>query len=187
MGPKQYDRAIADFTMALRLEPDVYLYWYYRAVTNNLRGDYAAAIYDFRQALRFTQPLERYCIIDWLFTCYVEAGDKEGARKVLDEIEDDLPSPDMDYDYKQRVRLYKGLETPETLIDRDEIRKHVPDPMDDLRLDITTLLFGQYVYYLYHDEQEKAGQVLLEILKDPYEGAFATVKARAAAKERGLI
>ena len=29
MGPKQYDRAIADFTMALRLEPDVYLYWYY--------------------------------------------------------------------------------------------------------------------------------------------------------------
>ena len=187
MGPKQYDRAIADFTMALRLEPDVYLYWYYRAVTNNLRGDYAAAIYDFRQALRFTQPLERYCIIDWLFTCYVEAGDKEGARKVLDEIGDDLPSPDMDYDYKQRVRLYKGLETPETLIDRDEIRKHVPDPMDDLRLDITTLLFGQYVYYLYHDEQEKAGQVLLEILKDPYEGAFATVKARAAAKERGLI
>ena len=74
---------------------------------------------------------------------------------MLDEIEDDLPSPDMDYDYKQRVRLYKGLETPETLIDRDEIRKHVPDPMDDLRLDITTLLFGQYVYYLYHDEQKR--------------------------------
>lgn len=187
MHPETYDRALADFTMAIQLESDVYLYWYYRAVTNNLKGDYAAAIYDFRQALRFTEPSESYGMVDWLFTSYVEMGDNEGARKVLSEIADDIETPDMDFDYKRRVQLYKGLVSPEALIDLDEIRKHVPNPEDDLRLDVNTLLFGKYVYYLYKGEEKKAEEALLEVLKDPYEGAFATSKARIAAKARGLI
>ena len=181
------ERAIADFTMAIQLDPDVNLFWYYRAVTNNLNGRYEQAIYDFTQSLRCADPTDSYGMVDWLFTSYVENGDMEGARKILDEVPDDLEVPDMDFDYKRRVQLYKGLVSPEELIDLEEIRKHVPDPNDDLHLDIITLMFGKYIYYLYKDEQKKADEVLLEMLKNPYEGAFASSKAKLAAKARGLI
>ena len=85
-------------------------------------------------------------MVDWIFSCYVDLGDMEGARAILDEVPDDLEVPDMDWDYKMRVRLYKGLVRPEDMIDLVEIRKHVPDPEDDLKLDIVTLRFGLYLY-----------------------------------------
>ena len=187
IGPKKYDRAIADFTMAIRLDPEVYSYWYYRAVSNNLSGRYEAAIYDFRRAMEQTQPFERYGLIDWLFTCYVEMGDMEHAKAVLDEIDDDLPAPQMHYGYKRRVRLYKGLIAPEAFIDEDDIRKHMVDQDNRMQLEITTLLFGLYIYYMYHGEEQKANQTLLEILKDPYKGAFGAIKAEDAARAKGLI
>lgn len=117
-----------------------------------------------------TQPFERYGLIDWLFTCYVEMGDMEHAKAVLDEIDDDLPAPQMHYGYKRRVRLYKGLIAPEAFIDEDDIRKHMVDQDNRMQLEITTLLFGLYIYYMYHGEEQKANQTLLEILKDPYKG-----------------
>ena len=92
----------------------------------------------------------------------------------------------MDFDYKRRVQLYKGIVRPEELIDLEEIRRHVPDPEDDLTLDINTLLFGKYIYYVYLGEQEKADGALREVLATAYEGAFATSKARIAAAERGI-
>jgi len=187
IGPKLYDRAIADFTMSIRLDPEVYSYWYYRAVSNNLAGNYEAAIYDFRRAMEQTQPFERYGLIDWQFTSYVEMGDMEKAKAVLDEIGDDLPAPQMHYGYKRRVRLYKGLISPEEFIDVEDIKKHLIKQDNRLQLEITTLLFGLYIYYIYKGEEEKANETLLEILKDPYKGAFGAIKAEDAAKARGLI
>ena len=134
-----------------------------------------------------TQPFERYGLIDWLFTCYVEMGDMEHAKAVLDEIDDDLPAPQMHYGYKRRVRLYKGLIAPEAFIDEDDIRKHMVDQDNRMQLEITTLLFGLYIYYMYHGEEQKANQTLLEILKDPYKGAFGAIKAEDAARAKGLI
>lgn len=51
-----FEQAIADFTMAIRIEEDVNLYWYYRAVTYNTHGLYREAIADFRQAMKYAQP-----------------------------------------------------------------------------------------------------------------------------------
>lgn len=187
IGPKLYHRAIADFTMAIRLDPEVYSYWYYRAVSNNLSGNYEAAVYDFRRAMEQTQPFERYGLIDWQFTSYVEMGEMEKARAVLDEIEDDLPAPQMHYGYKRRVRLYKGLIAPEDFIDEADIQKHMIPQKNRMQLEITTLLFGLYIYYIYKGEDAKANETLLEILKDPYKGAFGAIKAEEAAKARGLI
>lgn len=186
MHPETYDMAIADFSMAIKLESDINMYWYYRAVTYNVSGQFEKAIADFREALRYAQPTDAYSMTDWIFSSYVDMGDMESARKVLDEVADDLEVPDMDWDYKTRVRLYKGLIAPEDVINVEEIRKHVPDPEDDLKLDIVTLKYGLYVYYTYKGMTEKANEMLVEILKDPFEGAFATTKARIAAKARGL-
>lgn len=182
-----FEQAIADFTMAIRIEEDVNLYWYYRAVTYNTHGLYREAIADFRQAMKYAQPEDHYSMVDWIFTSYVDLGDMEGARRALDLVPDDLEVPDMDWDYKCRVRLYKGILKPEDMLNEDEIRKHVPDPNDDLLLDIVTLRFGMFVYYTYIGDTQKANEQLLAIVNKPYEGAFATTKARAYAEERGLI
>ena len=93
----------------------------------------------------------------------------------------------MDWDYKCRVRLYKGLRKPEEMLNLEEIRKHVPDPDDDLKLDIVTLRYGMFIYYTWIGDVEKGNEQLLAIVNDPFEGAFATTKARYYAKARGLI
>ena len=175
------------FTMAIRLDPEVYSYWYYRAVTNNLAGNYKAAVSDFRRAMEQTEPFERYGLIDWIFTSYVESGDMEQARAVLDEIGDDLPEPKIHYGYKRRVRLYKGLIDPENFVDIEDIKKHLIPQKNRMQLEVTTLLFGLYVYYIYKGNDAKANETLLELLKDPYPGAFGSIKAEKAAKDRGLI
>ena len=187
IGPKKYNQALADFTMAIRLDPDIYSYWYYRAVTNNLSGRLQEAVYDFRRAMERTEPFERYGLIDWLFTCYVEMGDRESARRVLDEIGDDLPQPQIHYGYKRRVRLYKGLVSVEDLIDIPDIESHMLPQENRLQLEINTLLFGKYLYFKYHENEAAADQALLEVLSHRYEGSFATIKAEAAARKRGLI
>lgn len=181
-----FEQAIADFTMAIQIERDVNFYWYYRAVTYNTNGFYREAIADFKEAMRYAQPEDHYSMVDWIFTSYVDMGDMEGARRALDLVADDLDVPDMDWDYKRRVRLYKGLVKPDEMIDEAEIRKHVPDP-NDLLLDIVTLRFGLFVYYTYVGDTQKANDQLMAIINKPYEGAFATTKARAYAKARGLI
>ena len=56
-----------------------------------------------------------------------------------------------------------------------------------MQLEVTTLLFGLYVYYIYKGNDAKANETLLELLKDPYPGAFGSIKAEKAAKDRGLI
>ena len=186
MQPETYDMGIADFTTAIQIESDINLYYYYRAVTYNVMGRLEDAIRDFREALKYAQPSDSYSMIDWIFSCYVDLGDMENAKAVLDEIEDDIEVPDMDWDYKMRVRLFKGLEDPETFINPVEIRKHVPDPEDDLKLDIVTLRYGLYLYYTYKGETEKANREILKIINDPFEGAFAVKKARLVAQKKGL-
>lgn len=182
-----YEQAIADFTMAIQLEGAVNLYWYYRAVCHNMCGNFEQAIYDFRQALRYAQPEDCYSMYDWIFSSYVEMGDMESARKLLQDAPDDQDVPDMDWDYKCRVRLYKGLRKPEEMLNLEEIRQHVSDSDDDLKLDVVTLRYGMFIYYTYIGDLEKGNEQLLAIVKDPFEGAFATTKARQYAKARGLI
>ena len=63
----------------------------------------------------------------------------------------------------------------------------MPDTQEDLLLDIVTLRFGMFVYYTYIGDTQKANEQLLAIVNKPFEGAFATTKARAYAKARGLI
>ena len=82
LSARRYRRAVSDFTMSIRLDPEIYSFWYYRAVTNNLSGAYEDAIYDFQRAMEQTEPWERYGLIDWQFVTYVEMGDRKRAKEV---------------------------------------------------------------------------------------------------------
>ena len=187
IASKCYWRALADLTMAIRLDPEVYSFWYYRAVVNNLSQNYVEAITDFYHAIQQTEPFERYGLIDWLFVTHVEMGDMKGARAVLDEIPDNLKPPKMHYAYYRRVHMYKGLLKPEDLVDRADIEAHCVSQENRVELEISTLLFGLYIYYIYLGDQQKANDALYQLLEHPYPGAFSTVKGEAAARARGLI
>jgi len=51
---KNYDRAITEFTEAIRLNPNYELAYYYRAETYVLKNDYDKALADFDQAIRLS-------------------------------------------------------------------------------------------------------------------------------------
>lgn len=187
LSARRYRRAVSDFTMSIRLDPEIYSFWYYRAVTNNLSGAYEDAIYDFQRAMEQTEPWERYGLIDWQFVTYVEMGDRKRAKEVIDAMPPDLEAPPMHYAYKRRVLLYKGLISPEEFIDEDDIRARMVDQEDRFTLEIATLLFGLYIYYVYIDDQKKADETLLRLMDNMYPGAFGCIKGEAAARKRGLI
>lgn len=187
MAINKYSQALGDFTMSIRLDPEVYSFWYYRAVTNNLNGNYKGAISDFNQAMQQTEQWERYGLIDWIFTSYAEMGDTTKAKEVVDSMPGDLVPPQMHYSYKRRVLLYKELIKPEEFIDLDDIKAHCVEQKNRISLELSTLLFGQYIYYIYKGEQQKADETLLELLKDPFPGAFGSIKGEVAARKRGLI
>lgn len=187
MGLKKYSHAISDFTMPIRLDPEVYSFWYYRAVANNLSGNYKEAIKDFESAMEQTEQWERYGLIDWIFTSYVELGDMAKAKEVVDSMPGDLDAPQMHYGYKRRVQLYKGLITPDKFIDIEDIKAHAVVQENRLALEVATLLFGLYIYYIYKNDQKNADATLLKLMDNPYPGAFGSLKGEVAARKRGLI
>lgn len=187
ISTKRYWRAISDFTMAIRLDPEIYCFWYYRAVSNNLNGNYRAAIADFERAMEQTEPRERYCIIDWIFTCYVELGEIDNAKKFLDTMDCNIVPPQMDYSYRRRVMLYKGLIKPEDFINMDDIKSNCVEQDNRVNLELATLTFGLYIYYIYKNDQENADKALLKLMDNMITGAFGCIKGEVAARKRGLI
>lgn len=183
----RYKMALADFTMAIRIEPEIYSHWYYRAMTNNLAGNQDAALADYAEACQHTQQWEQYGLVYWMFVMAVEKGDRKQAEAIAAAMPGDLKEPQMHYGYKRNVQLFKGIISPEAFIDEEDIRAHMVDQDDRFTLEMVSLLYGLYVYYDFVDDQEKANATLLRLLKYPYPGAFGYIKANKAAKDRGLI
>ena len=190
IGLQRFWRSISDLTLAIRLDPDKWSHWYYRAVCYNLNKCYEESIYDLHQCLRLTEEEEHYPLVDWLFHNYVDMGEMEKAKAVLDLIDADVVPPTMDYGYRRQVLLYKGIISPEELIDLEDIKKNslvkdnVPGRME---LETTSITIGHYVYYTYIGDTEKANEALLKITTFEPSAAFAYLKGVALAKERGLI
>ena len=189
IGLRKYDRAIADATMAIRLEPDIWTYWYYRAVPRNLSGDAKGALEDFMQCFRMTPENEHYPLVDWMFLCCLDMGDMEKAKEILNLIDTSVePHHCMDYAYRRRVRLYKGEINPEDMIDEQDILQnaYITQP-GRMQLETETLTFGLFAYYTYTGNTEKANETLKTIASFKPSAAFGYLKGSAIARERGLL
>jgi len=187
IGLGRYWRCISDTTMAIRIQPEMWNHWYYRAVAYNLNGNYAEATADFMQCYNMTDPEEHYPMVDWLFLCALDMNDKEKAREVLELIDDKVIPPAMDYAYRRRVMLYKKIVAPDEFIDVEHIKKNCLPLPNRVELEINTLTFGLFAYYTYTGDTEKANEVLLKIVKFEPSAAFGYIKGVAIARKRGLI
>lgn len=178
--------AIADYSVALHLDSDNWLYWYYRATTLNLAGRLEESIDDFRQCMKVSDPHEHYPLAHWIYTAYVELGKFAEAEKSLELIDATLEPPQMDYGYCRAVRLYKGMIKPEDYIEPDMKDKVLPRE-NRVTLELTGMYYGLYCYWTLHGDPEKAKDAIRNVLKSAYPGAFGYTKALPVAKKLGLL
>lgn len=189
IGLRKYWLAIADATLAIRLEPDIWTYWYYRAVPRNLAGDARGALEDFMQCYRMTPENEHYPLVDWMFLCCLDMGDMDRAAETLKLIDTSVELHHcMDYAYRRRIRLYKGEIKPEEMIDDEDILKnaYVAQP-GRVQLEHETLTFGLFAYYTYIGDTQKANETLKTIASFKPSAAFGYLKGTDIARKRGLI
>lgn len=178
--------ALADYSVALHLDSSNWLYWYYRATTLNLAGYLEESVDDFRQCMKVTDPKEHYPLVHWIYTTYVELGKYEEAQKSLELIDATIEPPRMDYGYCRSVRLYKGLVKPEEFIDIPAMQKAVLPREKRVELELNTMYYGLYCYWMVHGDQEKAYDAIRELHKIAYPGAFGYTKSIPIAKKLGL-
>jgi len=180
-------QAIADYTMAIQLDPSNWLYWYYRATVLNMHGMLEDSISDFRQCMRLTDPSEHYPLIHWIYTSYVELGRYEDAKKSLELIDATIEPPRMDYGYCRSVRLYKGIVKPEEFIDIPAMEKAVLPREKRVELELNTMYYALYNYWMVNGDEEKAADAIRELHKIAYPGAFGYSKSIPIAKRLGIM
>ena len=106
----QFWPGMADLTLATRIMPENWTFWYYCGTTRYLHGLKEESIEDFRKCAELAEPYERYPFVHWLYTIYLcDLGEKEKAVEALSLVPDDAVPPQMDYGYCRCVKLYKGL------------------------------------------------------------------------------
>jgi tetratricopeptide (TPR) repeat protein len=186
IGQNRFYLAVADLAMASRFDPDNWDAWYYQGVANNLADDFDRAIICFKECLSHQEdaPDKIYPVSDWLFTTNTLKGDKEAAAKVLDGVDFSIAPSKENYSYVMRLKLFKGLITPEDFLDPKRREEEAETPA----LSIMTMLYGLSLYYTWRGEIEKSNQTLRELLKqEKYHTAFGYLCGEREAKKRGLI
>ncbi|MCG6551298.1 MAG: serine/threonine-protein kinase [Candidatus Magnetominusculus sp. LBB02] len=100
----QYNNAVADFSEAIKIKPDQYVYYMNRATANRKRNFYDEAIADFRKALNLNpQSMEhRYNI-------YVEKADAHFNKNEFNEAIADYSSAIKINPNKENTYAYRGL------------------------------------------------------------------------------
>lgn len=159
----RFEDACAGFTIASRLIPENWDVWYHLGLSHFLLGEYEKAAAAYQRCLELSKTDDEYIpVVDWYYMTERRLGDKEKAESLLPYVGDD-PEYGDNFDYFQRVRMYKGELTPEQVL-----------PLDDLKdmevLDIVTRGFGVSNFYRVNGDTEKADQIVDEIIKKGDEG-----------------
>lgn len=180
-------QAVADFSVAIQLEPSNWMYWYYRATCLTMNGHVEEAISDFRRCLALTRPEEHYPLIDWLYTSNVELGRYDEAEEALKLTDASADCPQMDYGYKRSVLLYKGVVPPEEFIDLPLLQQNILPQPNRLQLELNGLYYSLYCFYMVHGQPDLAADAIRELQKVAYPGAFAYTKSIPIARRLGII
>jgi len=172
---RQLDPALVDLQRAeelIRNQPDVPEY----DAAGNVTGTYQHWIwyhiglyYFFNQAYIQAAPAFEKCLeasrnnknivgaSDWLYNIYMRLDEKEKAQQLLDAITPDMDT-DREHPYFRRVMLYKGVITPEELVDVNQ------DPAKTSVGDVTKM-YGLANWYAYQGEKEKAMDLYKKIVQ----------------------
>lgn len=178
IGALEFECSIADLTLASQMMEEDWEPRYYLAVSYYLSGQYEKARFYHLESMRMieNEGIEALpAVVDWIWMSSVKLGDKEGAAKILEKVDQDTPSEDGDY--KARVLLYKGVYSP-----IDFVETHMDNSLETDRKNIyrLMLMYGLSNYYRYIERDEnKANELCKEIVKsDSYHNLFAYIQAQ---------
>lgn len=144
LSVRELDRAEADLTRGLALDPDNYGILYHLGIVRFVRGQFLAAAEIFERALqRPPSASELAGSTDWLWMALARAGRTNEAAALLARRPDSLPT---DVAYARRLRLYRGEIGPEALI----------TPADGDEITIATLAYGLGNWYLVRGDTASA-------------------------------
>ena len=184
---KECYEALADYTVALQLDPSNWLFWYYRATELNTNGFVAESIDDFKECLRLTAPQEHYPLIHWIYTSYAEIGEYRKAEESLDLVDCSIKAPQMDYGYERTVQLYKGIVSPDEFINEEEMEKKVLPRPGRVHLEECAMLYGLYWFSMIHGDEKRAYDAIARLQEIGVPGAFGYVKSLPIARKLGII
>jgi Tetratricopeptide repeat. len=183
----EWKQAMADFTVAIKLDPQNWTYWYYRATTANVRGGLLEdSIDDFKECLKLTKESEHYPLVHWLYTTYAELGNYKKAEDSLSLIDASVKAPQMDYGYERAVKLYKGLVKPEEYIDEEKMAKVVIDRPNRVHFEESHMLYGLYWYWMIHGDEAKAKEAIERLQVIGYPQTFGLLKSKKLALKYGI-
>lgn len=145
--------------------------WYHLGLVHYLQGDYEGALAAYRELLKTEAANNNDSIVavsDWMWMSLMRLGRKDEAMALLDRITPDMPLLEND-SYHRRLLMYKGLETPDRLL----------DPATADGTDLATQGYGVANYYLVTGQPDKARAVLDRIVAGTAWNAFGYIAAEA--------
>jgi len=193
ISTRQFDHAIADLSRAAvlvegsepQLEPDglpnrlntplsttEWNIYYHLGLAYYLNGEFEKAKDTYLVCYEQSDnPDILVAATDWLYMIYRRLGDEESATALLPAIKEDMEIIEND-SYYNRIMMYKGLATSESLLD-------VSENIDDISLALATQGYGVGNWHLYNGDTTEALNIYSQILKGNYWSAFGYIAAEA--------
>ena len=188
---RQIDKAIADFEKAAQLtrgkpdeiEPDgqpnklnkplstlQFNIWYHLGLAHYLKGDFKKALAAYEECMKRSRSNDDSLVAtsDWLYMTLRRLGRDSAARKVLEPIHEKMDIIE-NTSYWNRLLMYKGLRTPESVLD--------PKGADDLT--VATQGYGVGNWYLYNKQEVKAKEIFERVVAGKQWAAFGYLAAEA--------
>ncbi len=190
---RQLEPAIADLTKAeelIRTEPEVFevdaagkpgatyqhQIRYHIGLYHFLKRNYATAAEAFEKSLATSHAGgDTAGASDWLYNCYMRAGETEKAAAVAKPFKLDFTIENKDYPYYRRLLLFNNVIKPEELVDENKA-------IGDMTLLEMTKLYGLANWYVYHSDSAKAQTLYKKILDSKEWAGFAYASAELDVK-----
>lgn len=190
---REFDLAVADLKQAaalmqghpLEIEPDgqpnklniplgttQFNVWYHLGLAHYLKGNFRDALMAYEECMKVSDNDDLIAATaDWLYMTYRRLGMTEEATALLELISEDMEIIEND-SYHMRLLMYKGLRTPESLLEVD------PD-VDDPDLSVATQGYGLGNWYLYNGDEESAKNIFTRVTNGVHWSAFGFIAAEA--------
>ena len=144
--------------------------WYHLGLARYLTRDFEGAFAAFRKARKSGRGFDDNLVatMDWMYMSLRQLGRRQEAAALLESINPDMKMIE-NTAYHRRTLMYKGLLTPDELLDLDSASD----------LDLATLGYGLGNWYLYNGHTDRAVEVFRRLIAGPYWPAFGYIAAEA--------
>ncbi len=147
-----------------------YNIWYHLGLAYYLSGNFDKAISSYKKCMELSTNSDLLvATTDWLYMTYRKIGNLELAEQLLDPIGKRMKLLE-NQDYHQRLLMYKGILSPEDLLDFSVGTEN--DPIENV-----TIAYGVGNWFLYNGNTEQAKTIFERIVANDNWDMFAYIAA----------